>query len=384
MSALFLPFRRRFVASSATRKCTDIAIIPTYGWSFLRWLGLHFFCGAIGIIGSGVAGAANDGAFHISDWSMRPYFNQKEKSFERCSAQMKNADKITIIYSLDRHFWWTFELSSPSWNFPKGATFEVAFGSGTGSYFRQRVAAFEPQVVRVLLPDSVNSFEAFRKLPRLDLLAGGLTSSFDMTYTSSVLTELVKCVLRYGTATRRGAAVAAWVKSPIGPAAERNINSDIRKETSALAVGLIAEADIAKATQLKPNNIPTGIAADTVWKVGENLFTISVLLQNQAPQIIHLTDLIIGGDAQKCRGDFFSGAMLDVIKTVAVGRAYTNCQTQQTTTSIYYFAVPRKQGGLYLLTTIASGVEVTATNEKNAKDTDGKIRAAFMAAVAKL
>jgi len=105
----------------------------------MRWVSLVLVCAAASLLGGGIARAANDGAFQISDWTGRAYFNHKEKTLDRCSAQLTNADKITIIYSLDRHYMWTFELSNPSWNFPKGSAFEVAFGSGNRGYFRQRV-----------------------------------------------------------------------------------------------------------------------------------------------------------------------------------------------------------------------------------------------------
>ena len=356
----------------------------------MRWVSLVVACVAIALAGPRTGYAANDGALPIPDWTVRPSFgpkekNQKEKALERCSAQLTNADRITIIYSLDRHYMWTFELSNPSWNFPKGSAFEIAFGSGNRSYFRQRVAALEPQLVRVLLPDSVNSFEAFRRLPRLDLVAGGLTSQFDLSYANQVLTTLVKCVQRYGTTPKTKAAVTAWLKSsPIGPSAGPSTDPNIQKEASGLAANIIAEADITKATNLKPNEIPPEASSDAAWKVGENFFTVSILSEGDIPEIGDLTDLIIGGDGQNCRGDFFSGAMLDVIETVNVARAYTNCQTLQASASVYYFVVPRKQGGLYLLKTIASGVEVTPTGEKNAKELDGKVRASFMAALAKL
>ena len=135
---------------------------------------------------------------------------------------------------------------------------------------------------------------------------------------------------------------------------------------------------------MKPAEIPAGTAGDAVWKIGENLFTVSIWPKNEAPEIGDLTDLIIGGDAQKCRGDFFSGATLDVIETVGVARAYTNCQTQQATSSTYYFAIPRKQGGLYLLKTIASGVEFTPLGEKSARDIDEMVRASIMKALSKI
>jgi hypothetical protein len=355
----------------------------------MRWVTFALVCVALALPGIRSGHAAIDGPSAIPDWIIRPNFNQKEKNqkdrtLDRCSAQLTNADRITIIYSLDRHYMWTFELSNPSWNFPKGSKFEIAFGSGNRSYFRQQVAALEPQLVRVLLPDSVNSFEAFRRLPRLELVAGGLTSQFDLSYGNQVLSALVKCVQRYGATAKSRAAVTAWLKSPIGPAAGPSADPEIQKEAAGLASNIIAEADISKATNLKAGDFPAEAAGDSVWKIGQNILSVSVLSQGDIPELGDLTDLIIGGDAQTCRWDFFSGAMLDNIATVNVARAYTNCQTTQSSSSMYYFLVPRKQGGVYLVKTIASGVEVTPTGEKNAKDVDGKIRASFMEAVAKL
>lgn len=349
-----------------------------------RWVGLLVLCGAINFFLSGHGRAANDGAFQISDWVGRPHLSQKDKRLDRCSAQLTNPDKISMIYSLDRHYMWTFELSNPSWNFPKGAVFEVSFGTGNRNYFRQRVTAITPQLVRVQLPDTLTAFEAFRRIIRLELVAGGLTSSFDMGLTNQVLTELTRCVTRYRTTPKTKAAVAAWLKSPIGPAAGPRTDPEAQKEATALATNIAAEVQIPKAASVKPNEIPSGTSGDAFWKFGDNLFTVSILPKDEAPEIGDLTDLIIGGDAQRCRGDFFSGAALDVINTIGVARAYTNCQMPQATISTYYFAIPRKQGGLYLLTTIATGVEVTPTGERNAKDIDGKIRATIMDALARM
>jgi hypothetical protein len=256
----------------------------------------------------------------------------------------------------------------------------VTFGIGNRNYIRQRVIALESQLVRVQLPDSVNAFEALRSIIQLELIAGGLTSQFKLGYSNAVLTALTHCVLRNGTTAKTRAAVAAWLNSPVGSSTD----PEIQKEASALATNIVSEAAITKAAGLKPHEIPADTAGDAVWKIGDNLFTVSILPQNGAPEIGDLTDLIIGGDAQKCRGDFFSGAMLDVIETVGVARAYTNCLTQQAATSVYYFAMPRKKGGLYLLTSIARGVEVTPSGEKTLRDVDSKVRASIMTALSKL
>src|SRR5690242_976036 len=306
----------------------------------MRCFGIFGVCVAATLLGNGVAHGASEGAFQIGDWIGRPHFNLKEKRLDRCTAQLTNPDRITMIYSLDRHYMWTFELSNPSWNFPKGAVFEVAFGID-GNYFRQRVAAMDPQLVRVQLPDTVSAFEAFRKILRLELVAGGLTSQFDMTLANQVLTSLTRCVTRYGATPKSRAAIAAWLKSPVGPASGPSDDLEHRKEAGALAASILSEAQIPNAVSINIDDIPAGTDGDTVWKIGETLFAISILPKKEAPEIGDLTDLIIGVDAPKCRGDFFSGATLDVIETVGVARAYTRCQTQQTSTSTYYFALPR-------------------------------------------
>lgn len=357
----------------------------------MRLFVLARLCVAASFLCAGAAHAANDGSFRIGDWTLRPHFSelkdkkQKEKRLDRCSAQQTNGDKITIIFSVDSHYMWTFELANPSWNFPSGTKFDVAFGSREGGYFRQRVAALDPQLVRVLLPDSVNSFEAIRRLFKLEMVAGGLTTHFDLAYTNQVLLALTQCVMKFGTTAKSKATVAAWLKSPIGPAAEASPDPAILKETADLAHAIITEGQIAKATALKPNEMPNGVSGDTVWKIGDNLFTISVLPKDQVPaEIGDLNDLIVGGDAQKCRGDFFAGAMLDVMESLSIARAHTSCQTQQVETATYYFAMPRKQGGLYLLKIIASGVEVTPIAERALNELDSKLRGSIAAALAKL
>ena len=162
-------------------------------------------CAVGGTCAAGPAHAANDGPFQIGDWVGRTHWNQKDKRLDRCSAQLTNPGKISMIYSLDRHYMWTFELSSPSWNFPS---------TGSGGYFRQRVTALDAQVVRVQLPDTLSAFEAFRKMLRLELVAGGLTSAFDMTFVNQVLATLTRCVTQRGATAKTRAAIAAWKQAP--------------------------------------------------------------------------------------------------------------------------------------------------------------------------
>jgi hypothetical protein len=76
--------------------------------------------------------------------------------------------------------------------------------------------------------------------------------------------------------------------------------------------------------------------------------------------------------------------MLDVVESATIARAYTTCRTQEEATSTYYFAMPRRQGGLYFTKIIATGVEVPPTIERTIKDLDAKVRTIIPTALAKL
>ena len=193
-----------------------------------------------------------------------------------------------------------------------------------------------------------------------------------MTYANQVLLALTQCVTRYGTTAKSRAAISSWLKSPIGPASGPSDDPEVQKEAAALAASIVSEAQIANAATMKPNDVPRGIDGDAVWKIADTLFTISILPKDKAPEIADLNDLIIGGDAQRCRGDFFSGATLDVIETTEIARAYTNCQTEQVSASSYYFLFPRKQGGLYLMTTTTSGVKSHPTPKRTQRKSTGE------------
>jgi hypothetical protein len=349
----------------------------------MRWTSL-FVLAAINLLSSGIAYAAGDGAFRISDWMGRAYWNKQEKQLDHCSAQLTNADKITIIYSLDRQYVWSLELSSPAWNFTKGASFQVAFGLGDRGNLRLQAVATEAQLVQVQLPDSLTTFESFRRVIQIGFIAGGLTSNFDLTYNNQVLTALTKCVVRYGAFSRSRAAITAWLKSSVGPKSNTINDASIHNEASALATNIMTEVAIPNAASVPQNEIFAGLAGDAIWKVEKLLFTVSILPHTETSVVDDLPRLIIGGDAQKCRGDLFSGAKIDVIGPLRVARAITNCLTSQTTTTVYYLAIPRKQGGVYLLATVTNGFEITALGGQTAEDVDNKIRASIIVAISKL
>src|SRR5262245_11144621 len=94
---LLLPFTMRFLA----------AIVPAQGGKgMIRWSSLMSVCGAMGLYAASSGHSANESACQVGDWVGRAYWNQKNKRLDRCSAQLMNPGKITMIYSLNRHYMW--------------------------------------------------------------------------------------------------------------------------------------------------------------------------------------------------------------------------------------------------------------------------------------
>ena len=236
-------------------------------------------CAAMYLCHGEVVRAASDSSFRIFDWAGRVSWNKQDKQLDHCSAQLANADGITIIYSLDRHYVWSLEFSSPTWNFTKGASFPLNFKVGDHGYFRFRAVAAETNLVHVELPDSLAVFDSLRRAIQAGFAAGGMISRFDLTYGPQVLMGLTKCVARYETSAHYHKEVTAWLKTFVNAKPGANDDTSLRKEAAALAANIMAEARIPKATSLPQTGVPPGMTGDAFWKVGNVIVSVSILPQ---------------------------------------------------------------------------------------------------------
>src|SRR4029079_9648705 len=92
-----------FSARQAMRKTLRLMAL---GWRAMRWIPALRICVAASLLADRAAHAANDTS-RIADWILRPHVSeqkdkkQKEKRLDRCTAQLTNAGKISMIFSLD-------------------------------------------------------------------------------------------------------------------------------------------------------------------------------------------------------------------------------------------------------------------------------------------
>ena len=160
-----------------------------------------------------------------------------------------------------------------------------------------------------------------------------------------------------------------------------------RAEATALAANILGQAGVIGFQILAPNDLPQGFHADAVWKAGSVIGTVSILEPDGQTKIDDVPGILIGGDAQSCRGKFFSGSLPDATDQSPIARVFTSCQTPKGTTSVYYIAVPRDQGGgFYLLAMMTANAEQSKAEpptEEQAKEMENSIRKAVFKVLSK-
>jgi hypothetical protein len=244
--------------------------------------------------------------------------------------------------------------------------------------------ALDTKLVNVELPDSLAVFDSLRRAIQIGFSAGGLTSRFDLTYGPQVLMGLTKCVVRYEASPHNHKEIAAWLKTFTNAKPGAADDASIRKEAIALAANVMTEAQIPKASSLPQTDVPAGLIGDAFWKIGNVIFSVSILPQQDISSFRNLPNLIVASEAIKCHGDLFSGGMIDVIGKTQAARVITNCVTPQESSTNYYLAIPRKQGGVYVLTTAINGFEMAGLGEQTAEEIDSRVRGSVNVAISKL
>jgi len=332
-------------------------------------LGLIFDCG--------LAGARAIGKFRIGDWVGSTYRNDHTRRFDHCAARSTNADGITIIYSLDRSYIWSFELSNPNWNFARGASFKMIFRLNKHESVGQRAYALSNNLVRVNFSNSLEAFIKLSRVLQMDVIAGGIASHFNLSYGPDVLVALTRCVNQHERAARNIKDLSPVLRATSDPAMIKGAG----KDAIALAAKIVKLGGVKGAKLLPQDEVPVNLKADVFWKVGPLLFGVSALTPGQAPEMSRLPGIVIQRDSQLCRGgEFFAGATFqrsDLPRgsdAPSVARAYTFCQIPGTRTSAFYIATPRKRGGgFYLIETVGRGSEFSPAIEQAANNFDDAI-----------
>ncbi len=134
----------------------------------------------------------------------------------------------------------------------------------------------------------------------------------------------------------------------VGPTAES------RAEAVEIATDILRRANFTFEMQ-KPEQLADNLRNkyDAVWRSDGILGTLRILSGSRDNTVDKIRGELIASDAGTCKGKFASGA-LPAMSGSQSQTIYTSCESQNNW-SVYYIAVPRRKGGIYLLGIAGTG-----------------------------
>ena len=140
-------------------------------------------------------------SFEVGQWSAGAYSVAGETAFDHCAGAAKYSSGITLAFSVSNDFRWSMGFFNPKWGLTAGSTYPITFSIDGSDDYSGTATAISPKEVQVPLAPTVGLFKRFMQGDQLKVDAASEVISFDLTDTSKLLPDLLKCVENYsGTA----------------------------------------------------------------------------------------------------------------------------------------------------------------------------------------
>ena len=322
--------------------------------------------------------------FRIADWSGRAVVDDQSKQFVHCSANSSNSRGATISYLLNRQYAWTLEFSHPAWNFSPGFTLALALKINDQTLPNQRAIFLSNQTLQIQPSDSLAVFEMLLIGRQLEVQARGVNFHFDLNASDEVLFALVDCVDRQtgrGAHSKPGSSNAkrsTVAKPPV------TRDATVVAEAKSLATQIITHAQVPGSPVVASNEITSGQQADATWRTDSVFGGVEVLPASGIAKIDDIAIRIVSQEASACRGKIFAATAATRLDQANVIKATTTCRSSETTTTKYFYGVPREAGGYYVIATSDSGLHALSPDQRPAKLMDKRIGAVITQVLAKL
>jgi hypothetical protein len=307
--------------------------------------------------------------FHVGSWSAGAYTKQNTRQFNHCAAAATYNSGIMMFFSVSRSFAWSMGFAHPAWRLTQGQSYDIAFTVDQATPIGARAIAIGPGQVEVPLADSTELFQRFRQGYQLRVAAAGQVLAFNLTGTSQVLPALLRCVQANlqpsGTTTVVANPFAA--PAPTNTPASQGRPAAYRAEAVALVANILGSAGVVGFQIAEGDN---GFV-DAAWRA-DRLFGMVRIEPKEPPALISAG--MIAVDAAGCRSKFASGSM-PATGNNDLPRMFTKCGDGDQGYTVFYFILPRKAGGHYLIGTGASG------SDEPARQVESDIRQATLKVV---
>ena len=322
--------------------------------------------------------------FRIADWSGRAVVDDQSKQFVHCSANSSNSRGVSISYLLNQQYAWTLEFSNPAWNFSPGFTLALSLKINDQTLPNLRAIFISSQTLQTQPSDSLALFEMLLIGRQLQVQARGVNFDFDLNASDEVLFALVDCVDRqtdrgaHSKLGSRNAKRSTVVKPPV------TRDAAVVAEAKSLATQIITHAQIPGSLVVASNETTSDRPADATWRTDSVFGGVEVVPESDIAKIDDIAIKIVGQEASACRGKRFVATAATRIDQANVVKATTTCRSSEITTTKYFYGVPRKAGGYYVLATSDSGLHALNPDQRPAKIMDKRIGAVITQVLTKL
>lgn len=292
--------------------------------------------------------------FLVAGWTAGAYTKQNTKQFNHCGASATYNSGIMMTFAVTRTYHWSMGFAHRSWRLTPGQSYNIAFTVDRDAPIGGRAVAIGPSQVEVVLADSTQLFERFRQGQQLRVAAAGQVFAFNLTGTSQVLPALLRCV----QANLQPSGSSTVASNPFAAPAPANSASQgrppaYRAEAVALAANILGSAGVVGFRIIDDDK--SGFI-DAAWRA-DKTFGMVRIEPEEPPALISAG--MIAVDAAGCKGKFASGSMPATDKN-ELPRMFTKCGEGDQGWTVYYFIMPRKAGGHYLIGTGSSGSDEPA------------------------
>jgi hypothetical protein len=301
----------------------------------------------LALLGARAASADTLYEFRVGTWNGGAYSKQNTRQFNHCAAAATYNSGIMMLFSVSRSYAWSMSFAHRAWRLTQGQSYDIAFTVDGASPIGARAIAIGPSQVEVPLADSTELFHRFRQGQQLRVAAAGQVLAFNLTGTSQVLPALLRCVQANlqpsgsTTVATNPFAAPAPANTAATPASQGR-PAAYRAEAVSLAANILGSAGVVGFQIAEGGN---GYA-DAAWRT-DRLFGMVRIEPKEPPALISATTIAV--DAAGCKSKFASGSIPG--NDSDPPRMFTKCGEGEQGFTVYYFILPRKAGGHYLIGT---------------------------------
>lgn len=336
--------------------------------------------------------------FRSGSWTGAAYADDTTGRFRSCTAIASYKSGIAMIVLVSRAYRWELGFDSKRWDLKKGSKINLEYRIDRGRWQSVTGQIYSRRAVRLPMPPRGPLVRQFRRGRVLQLSDGRKTYRFNLTGTSRLMVDLVRCVDKYlavekqeeryeqtartnTQAPRRESKIDDTVQtarsdpspSQTGPANNTAALAVLRSEGTRVLYNFLSNAGLNGGRILAPDEFPTSLKdAHAVATVGSHIGFSMIVPKATSGAQQRVTATIISNAAKSCTGQFASGSSNEEVRGTSIGAGFTACKKTSDTSYLRYYVTPRNDGGLYLFG-VVSALDPGALDSADGAESDGGV-----------